>query len=404
MNIISDFCLPLQRYSNSLNFDVVYEMASSGPVTLDLNFRNTSGNDKIGYFYYTGTLDINNVKKYILIDNAAESSLIKKNEYQTWISGYSGSWSDAMQQMNIQYDNENTIYRGTRYNLVYFGSDGTSEGTYTFPQGTKIGFFIIQDNYYSSNNLVKYSIPSLNSSSENGQEYVSTFNYGGTTFLGFEDWRNGDYDLNDVMFFATGNFTPPTEIGPDPESEETPQWIIAYEDLGDTDDYDFNDIVFGISHLAGTNVATITPMAAGGVYEAYIYYMNEPIGEIHQLLGHSAKADGSYSMVNTGGTKATKQEKVLITVPADYSLSNGMGDLSIQVFIPDMENQKAVRIYGISSGTAPQMFLVEGTWKWPKERKGIELAYPDFRYWNGDASNTSWCNSYDSDEIVWDKK
>lgn len=404
MNIISDFCLPLQRYSNSLNFDVVYEMASSGPVTLDLNFRNTSGNDKIGYFYYTGTLDINNVKKYILIDNAAESSLIKKNEYQTWISGYSGSWSDAMQQMNIQYDNENTIYRGTRYNLVYFGSDGTSEGTYTFPQGTKIGFFIIQDNYYSGNNLVKYSIPSLNSSSENGQEYVSTFNYGGTTFLGFEDWRNGDYDLNDVMFFATGNFTPPTEIGPDPEPEETPQWIIACEDLGDTDDYDFNDIVFGISHLAGSDVATITPWAAGGVYEANIYYKGAFIGEIHQLLGHSAKADGSYPMVNTGGTKATKQEKVLITVPADYSLSNGMGDLSIQVFIPDMENQKAVRIYGISSGTAPQMFLVEGTWKWPKERKGIELAYPDFRNWNGDASNTSWCNSYDSDEIVWDKK
>ena len=65
------------KWQSQLNFDIVYEMASDGPVTLDLNFRNTSAQDKIAYFYYTGNLDIDNVKKYIIVDNAAKSDLIK---------------------------------------------------------------------------------------------------------------------------------------------------------------------------------------------------------------------------------------------------------------------------------------------------------------------------------------
>ena len=39
------------KWQSKLNFDIVYEMASDGPVTLDLNFRKTSGNDQIAYFY-----------------------------------------------------------------------------------------------------------------------------------------------------------------------------------------------------------------------------------------------------------------------------------------------------------------------------------------------------------------
>ena len=394
------------KWQSKLNFDIVYEMASDGPVTLDLNFRKTSGNDQIAYFYYTGEKpNIDEVKKYILVDNAAKSDLIKCKEWQDWTNSLS-DWKDASSQITLSGANDENIYRGTRFNLVYFGADGNSSGTYTFPKGTKIGFCIIQNKGGVWNNFVRYSIPSLNPK-DNQSEYVATFNYGETTFLGFEDWKNGDCDLNDVLFFATGNFTPPTEIGPDPDP--TPQWIIACEDLGSTEDYDFNDIVFGVTHKAGETTATITPMAAGGVYEAKIFYNNQLIGEIHDLLGHTVKEDGKYPMINTGGTTDNGKEVKTITVPSDFTISEGMGGFSIQVTIPQEGEEatelggQAVRIWGTTKGNAPQMFTLEGTWKWPKEKQKIENAYPNFVKWNNDHQYYDWVNS-PVDGFVWEPK
>lgn len=401
------------KWQSQLNFDIVYEMASDGPVTLDLNFRNTSSQDKIAYFYYTGNLDIDNVKKYIIVDNAAKSDLIKCKEWQDWTNSLS-DWKDASSQISLSWANDENIFRGTRFNLVYFGADGNSEGTFTFPKGTKIGFCVIQNNYGANNNLVRYSIPSLNPQKEPSDKYVATFNYGTTTFLGFEDWKgdwNGDYDLNDVLFFATGNFTPPTNIGPDPDPdpvpEQTPQWIIACEDLGSTEDYDFNDIVFGVTHKAGETTATITPMAAGGVYKAEIYYNNELIGEIHELLGHSVKEDGKYPMINTGVTKDNGKTEKTITVPSDFTMSENMGGFNIKVTIPQEGEEatglggQAVRIWGTESGKAPQMFMLEGTWRWPKEKQNIEDAYPNFAKWNSNHQNVDWVNNPASG-LVWE--
>ena len=401
------------KWQSKLNFDIVYEMASDGPVTLDLNFRKTSGNDQIAYFYYTGEKpNIDEVKKYILVDNAAKSDLIKCKEWQDWTNSLS-DWKDASSQITLSGANDENIYRGTRFNLVYFGADGNSSGTYTFPKGTKIGFCVIQNHNNQWNNFVRYSIPSLNEPSD---KYVATFNYGTTTFLGFEDWKgdwNGDYDLNDVLFFATGNFTPPTNIGPDsdpdPVPETTPQWIIACEDLGSTEDYDFNDIVFGVTHKAGETTATITPMAAGGVYKAEIYYNDVYIGEIHELLGHSVKEDGKYPMINTGVTKDNGKTVQTINVPSDFTISEGMGGFNIKVTIPQEGEEatglggQAVRIWGTTKGNAPQMFMLEGTWKWPKEKQNIENAYPNFAKWNNNHQNYDWVN-YSNSGLVWEPK
>ena len=211
------------------------------------------------------------------------------------------------------------------------------------------------------------------------------------------------------MFFATGNFTPPTEIGPDPDPvpETTPQWIIACEDLGSTEDYDFNDIVFGVTHKAGETTATITPMAAGGVYKAEIYYNNELIGEIHELLGHSVKEDGKYPMINTGVTKDNGKTEKTITVPSDFTMSENMGGFNIKVTIPQEGEEatglggQAVRIWGTEEGKAPQMFMLEGTWRWPKEKQNIEDAYPNFAKWNRNHQNVDWVNS-PVDGLVWE--
>lgn len=237
------------KWKDVLENRVEYVMAEDGTVTLDLNFRNTSGQNKIGYFYYQGdSFDPFTIKKYILIDNSAQSDYIQVANYQSWDKSW-GAWSDASTQINLQYYDDNTLFRGTQFELVYFGPNGeNAQGSYTFPKGTHILFFLIQDNGYVGNNNVFMSDPSFNFAEINtgGQVYAATYRYGGITYLGFEDWRNGDYDLNDVLFFATGNFVPPTEVTPDPE--DTPQtYTFCFEDnFPQPGDYDFNDVVMGV--------------------------------------------------------------------------------------------------------------------------------------------------------------
>ena len=59
-----------------------------------------------------------------------------------------------------------------------------------------------------------------------------------------------------------------------------------------------------------------------------------------------------------------------------------------------------IRISGPQAGKAPQMFLVKGSWRWPKEKVKIQAAYPDFGKWNGDASNIDWCKN-PANGIIW---
>ena len=263
---------------------------------------------------------------------------------------------------------------------------------------------------------VDYSYYSGFSASTYATSHAATFKVQDKIVIGFEDanaYNSNDFDYNDCVFILDGNFKeevipdPIPDPDPDPVPDTTPQWIIACEDLGSTEDYDFNDIVFGVTHKAGETTATITPMAAGGVYKAEIYYYDQLIGEIHELLGHSVKEDGKYPMINTGVTKDNGKTEKTITVPSDFTVSEGMGEFNIKVTIPQEGEEatglggQAVRIWGTEEGKAPQMFMLEGTWRWPKEKQNIEDAYPNFAKWNSNHQNVDWVNS-PVDGLVWE--
>lgn len=194
---------------------------------------------------------------------------------------------------------------------------------------------------------------------------------------------------------CTGEGNTPSD-GPDPTPNPY-QWIIACEDLGSTDDYDFNDIVFGISYEAGSTTAYVTPLAAGGTLKANIMFGAQNLGEVHELLGHQAKEDGTYPMINTGRGEVGSASRIAVTVPSNFSLGTSMGGFGVVV----EKGDQVVRIYGPETGKAPQMFLLQGDWEWPKERVGIEVAYPDFSKWNGNADDLNWCKK-PQDGMVWD--
>lgn len=167
------------------------------------------------------------------------------------------------------------------------------------------------------------------------------------------------------------------------------RWLLAAEDLGVADDFDFNDIVIAIYNQTGSNEVEVTAMAAGGIYESKVYYKDMFLFEIHQALGSPVKKTGSYSMINTVSFGKTGQT-VTVTVDDDFDITRNMGDFRIEVSKPDGKvNTENYSVQAPEKGSTPQMLLMPYSWCWPSENVRIDVAYPNFKNWNNDVDNFS---------------
>lgn len=233
------------------------------------------------------------------------------------------------------------------------------------------------------------------------------------TLFGFEDCGHGFYDdacdLNDIMFlFAAGeqpsNVIIKEEDDPDPIIPDDPDdqpltWTLAVEDLGESDDYDFNDLVLEITHVAGTTEATVRALAAGGIMPIYVKYDGNLIAETHvnQWLGH----DDHTKMINTGsGATGTHSEAITITVGANDKMDDIINKFTIVVKNGENEDvAKEIHTVTTEVGTTPLMLLLPHAWQWPVERTRIDEAYPSFRDWVGDAEKIDWIKSKQEEKV-----
>lgn len=392
-------------------FSIVTE---GGEIKLPMVYGATNNINRLGYVYYKDGQDPLAQPHYIVINDAQPLNNI-----------YFNSWKGQKLENNMQLANWNnaeeplygkskdTKMYGTSYKLAFFGENHDQEATYNFPAGYHIVFFIAPyqpHNGTYTESEYNYSLPELNKRinhlddnkdcptyitekdqwgnqvSARGAIKAASWTFNGQTFLGFEDGGH-DEDLNDIVFWVQGQYKapePPITV-PDPDPLPEPQsesWIIACEDLGNTDDIDFNDVVFSVSHTAGETTAKVTPLAAGGVLPSNIYYGGNNLGEIHNLInGAQPNANGQYSMLNTG-SKGTPGSAITITVPADYSVT----DHGFTVKVKD-QNESIV-LESAEIGTAPQMLVLPGEWAWPTERTPIGTAFPMFVDWSK-AANTA---------------
>lgn len=234
----------------------------------------------------------------------------------------------------------------------------------------------------------KYSTASTYTVKINGQEM---------RYFSFEDWV--DYDFNDIAFMVAPESTD-TEIV-DNEVDTNP-YIYAVEDLGATatSDIDFNDIVFAVEYVSGSDAAFVTMLAAGGTLKAHLYYKGHEIGNgfgeivagphvgTDKALGHVNDwfgVDTHNVTVNVGSggvqTGFGALTTVRIPVEEDFSLVGKLeGDISRENgFFVEVEREDG-RTTQITrpdhKGEAPQMIILPGTWHWPLERVAISEAYP----------------------------
>lgn len=165
-------------------------------------------------------------------------------------------------------------------------------------------------------------------------------------YLCFEDWSNNLTDLNDLVFATpvTDNNTPPSIV-----DEDAQTWIICAEDLGNSYDIDYNDVVLEVKHVSGKNKATISPIAAGGTLASYVYLDDKCLGEVHECLGQPNNISGKYLPVNVAGEINTSIIKdIEVDVPTNWSLaSSTIGDASY-------DEDAALTMGGISIRVVPE--------------------------------------------------
>lgn len=424
----------LNLYTNGLEdlkkvekgFSIVTE---GGEIKMPVVYGATRISDRVGYVYYKDGQDPLAQPHYILINDARPQSNIYFNSWRGPTLNdnmqLGENWNSTTESLG-SYAKDTKMY-GTSYKLAFFGENhDQEEATYNFPAGYHIVFFIAPYQSYNPNDYsnhngnytesnYNYSLPELNKRlcihddnhrdkntdsptyitetgqwgnqvSARGAIKAASWTFNGQTFLGFED-GGGDEDLNDIVFWVQGQYKtpePPITV-PDPDPLPEPQsesWIIACEDLGNTDDIDFNDVVFSVSHTAGETTAKVTPLAAGGVLPSNIYHGGKNLGEIHNLInGAQPNANGQYSMLNTG-SKGTPGSAITINVPADYSVTNHGFTVKVK------DQNESIVLESAEIGTAPQMLVLPGEWAWPTERTPIGTAFPLFVDWSK-AANTA---------------
>lgn len=390
----------LSKWKDRLGSSVEYVTQKGGPVELSLNYGATQNRYLIGYFYYKDGENRNDATRYVLFENYSPNDYIKIDGAPMTGDGMRlASIGSGYGQVPLD-----ALITGSKIRLVY-NDNGTP--SYTFPSGVHIAFFVSKANSATVNkdrvfNSVAYRDgynPYNNDGTTGIHTCAVTYSYRNQVIMGIED--GSDWDMNDLLFFVDGNFTEtPEEIAPEnpdqPSEEQGIPWIIACEDLGNTDDFDFNDIVFSVSHVAGSTKATVTPLAAGGVLASDIYFGSQRLGEIHSLLGQSGLA-----ITNTQSGRGSAGKPIEVTVPADFSIATNMGGFSIQ--ITDENGNNTTAIHAPGSGTAPQMICIDGStnWAWPMERVKISDAYPGFGEWGARyQSNADWYKSAEKDKVV----
>ena len=193
---------------------------------------------------------------------------------------------------------------------------------------------------------------------------------------------------------------------------------IAFEDLGATDDFDFNDVVITVDYVTGERTATVTLLALGGVLPVRLSYVSRTADfskelfegkELHEAMGYDTKTMINTNCETTGGVTGVDNVAPItdeITVPADFNIAEDGAPFVI--FVNDQEGQRQITA-DTEAGKTPQVLVLgkfyseQGStysWVWPKEKTPINTAYPTITNWlQNDPDDMSFIANPDEDQL-----
>ncbi|WP_300728794.1 LruC domain-containing protein [uncultured Bacteroides sp.] len=399
-HVISDYeILPESRYT------AVYPVTGSAEQKLT-----------VGYYFYNArdlNEDRSNLKDIITKGTFCDNKTTDPAYFRAWhtekkdtIVNYSLDW---IAQHWWGFNNVNKPQ--VRPFIIYINDPDFTTGKY------RIGFWMritkdggTEETVYSNSKLnetVDAVMMQDNSAfkSKRWSSLLSLTDEDGTThqILGFESGRHPtDYDFNDIMFMTSG-----IPINPNSTPDKGQIWTLAYEDLGAIGDYDFNDVVLRIRHIAGNSelskTADLWAVAAGGTLPVGVYYLKDPNltpdqvitsdfddtnkftplwPDLHKAFkeANSLPYDLTKMMLNTDDDKYIRLYNFpTASIDADMleTTQNTTGRIMIRV---TKEDGKVINVTTPQKeGDAPQGLLIDGEWRWPKERSYIYDAYPKIK-------------------------
>ena len=182
------------------------------------------------------------------------------------------------------------------------------------------------------------------------------------------DLKDSDWDCNDVVFLVYGKTVPkPIKIEEGDEIEEVKTVRYMIEDLGATDDFDFNDIVVDV-----TEIRTISPTYTNGVVtkwnekgkrqEAVIRHLGGTLPFVLKIGNKEYAAGGQ-------GTFQTSPDLKLDDVTGWTGL-NGVHNVSVQVQQKDNQGVYNNVVFP-KAGEAPMIIAVDPSQGWMNERQSV---------------------------------
>ena len=374
-------------------------MTISGNTDIDSN-NNTwvnNGQYTTGNFYYTaGSNDvINNCRLTV-------NNLFKINLGDTDKNGFKMDSNSGVVTKNFEAAGPSFIYMGAQsvfevtgtatMNITkdVYGIYGPSTGGQAVFHAKKIVNGADDANQcfvanYFDNLIVAYDESHFPQGYSDGTSDAAKANGG----IGSQPYyRIGDGAVVEQTQYVNYSVTPgtcnPGFNGGGGSKPEPKQYVyFAFEDLGTSDDFDFNDVVVRVGMPDDSNMSTVELCAIGGTLEQKVFCGDTQIGEeVHQYGKFGDNTQRVVGMpISTLGT---------VSVPAGTSVN----DLDIKIQVTRRDGQ-VVTISAPQAGEIPFRVTVmgdaQGKWFWAKERTNISDAYNLFGEWGADMdSNADW--------------
>ncbi len=183
--------------------------------------------------------------------------------------------------------------------------------------------------------------------------------------VGCEDANNGDWDMNDLVFMVYGKPSVPKTVivtdGTPITKKNTVRYMI--EDLGATDDFDFNDIVVDVSE-----VWTSTPHYVNGKLNSWTDSDKRQEAVIRHLGGILP------FKLKIGDTELEEHQGVLGSNPDELYAVSGWNINSHNVSVQVKQSTNSTVYNNVvfpKAGEAPMIIAVDPTVQWMNERQCV---------------------------------
>ena len=287
---------------------------------------------------------------------------------------------------------DDVIQKRSSYALVYWGEgvpDENTVGSYTFPEGYKIGFMVRakttaesgkkQGELYGDGRLNNYinNYDKCNfKSSKLGEDgpRVAWMTINNRMLLCFESGT--DSDFNDIILEIEGGVEDVVVV---PETEVN-EYTFCFEDR-EIGDYDMNDVVIKTTRVG--NKVTYAVVACGGWDELYIRNVNcgaiKDNVEVHALFGQPQE-----TFINTSTEVGVTCD--FVTASKNVSSSFSFLDEANQPYIYNATTGKIIKVSKV--GEDPHCIMIPYHFNIPQEKICIKDAYQEFNSWGMNPVNS----------------